>query len=153
MHTKFAHRVGRWSRAALALGLVAALPGCTEVQRQGESPAYLIITSLSGASGVKPTEFANVLASDVVTFVKKQVGQDEQFVPTIFADNGRVTFILGLKDPGAPGSTTSPTTTNFITVTRYRVTFIRSDGRNTPGVDVPYAFDGGMTLTVTEMGC
>jgi hypothetical protein len=150
MHTKFAHRVGRWSRAALALGLVAALPGCTEVQRQGESPAYLIITSLSGASGVKPTEFANVLASDVVTFVKKQVGQDEQFVPTIFADNGRVTFILGLKDPGAPGSTTSPTTTNFITVTRYRVTFIRSDGRNTPGVDVPYAFDGGMTLTVTD---
>ena len=31
---------------------------------------------------------------------------------------------------------------------RYHVTFIRSDGRNNPGVDVPYAFDGGFTTTV-----
>ena len=26
--------------------------------------------------------------------------------------------------------------------------FIRADGRNTPGVDVPYPFDGAMTVTV-----
>ena len=31
---------------------------------------------------------------------------------------------------------------NAITVNRYRVVYRRSDGRNTPGVDVPYAFDG-----------
>ena len=28
-------------------------------------------------------------------------------------------------------------------MTRYRVEFRRTDGRNTPGVDVPYGFDGG----------
>ena len=28
--------------------------------------------------------------------------------------------------------------------------FVRADGRNTPGVDVPYGFDGGMTLTVGD---
>jgi hypothetical protein len=27
------------------------------------------------------------------------------------------------------------------------VVFTRTDGRNTPGVDVPYPFEGGMTLT------
>ena len=41
-----------------------------------------------------------------------------------------------------------PTTNNRITINRYRVTFRRSDGRNTPGVDVPYAFDGAVTATV-----
>ena len=44
---------------------------------------------------------------------------------------------------------TGPTSNNAITVNRYRVTSRRSDGRNTPGVDVPYAFDGAVTFTVT----
>lgn len=150
MHTKFTRTVGRWSRAALVVGAAAALPGCTEMQRQGQSPAYLIITSLSASSGVKPTEFGGVLSSDVLTFVKQTIDGKEQLVPTIFADNGRVAFILGLKDPGAPGANTVPTSTNFITLTRYRVKFVRSDGRATEGVDVPYAFDGAMSLTVTD---
>ena len=33
-------------------------------------------------------------------------------------------------------------------MTRYRVRYIRSDGRNTEGVDVPYAFDGAVSGTV-----
>ena len=39
-----------------------------------------------------------------------------------------------------------------MTVTRYHVSFRRSDGRNTQGVDVPYAFDGGATATITAGG-
>ena len=56
----------------------------------------------------------------------------------------------GAGDEGSGGvnSPTTPTTANYITVTQYHVQFVRSDGRNTPGVDVPYAFDGGVTLTV-----
>jgi hypothetical protein len=42
----------------------------------------------------------------------------------------------------------APSTANFITVTQYHVDYVRSDGRNTPGVDVPYAFDGGLGITV-----
>lgn len=149
MHTKFARTVGRWSRAALVLGAVAALPGCTEKQMEGQSPAYLVITQLTGAAGATPTEFSGVLSSDVLTFVKKTVGEDEQLVPTVFADNGRVGFLLALKDPGVPGATTTPSSMNFITVTRYRVTFIRSDGRNTPGVDVPAPFDSAVTFSAS----
>ncbi len=48
-----------------------------------------------------------------------------------------------MKDAG-DDSPTAPTTANFITVDRYHVTFIRSDGRNKPGVDVPYPFDGAL---------
>jgi hypothetical protein len=35
-----------------------------------------------------------------------------------------------------------------VTFTRYRVAYRRADGRNTPGVDVPYPFDGAATFTV-----
>jgi hypothetical protein len=42
-----------------------------------------------------------------------------------------------------------PTSNNFITVNRYRVVYTRADGRNTPGVDVPYPFDGAITVTVS----
>ena len=29
------------------------------------------------------------------------------------------------------------------------IEYVRADGRNVPGVDVPYAFDGGATATIT----
>ncbi|MCK7469888.1 MAG: hypothetical protein MZU95_03085 [Desulfomicrobium escambiense] len=48
----------------------------------------------------------------------------------------------------------APTPVNSVTVTRYHVAFKRSDGRNTPGVDVPYAFDGAATGTIgADGGC
>ena len=53
-----------------------------------------------------------------------------------------------MKDAGGVDSPTTPTTNNFITLNRYHVRYIRADGRNTPGVDVPYPFDGAFTATV-----
>ena len=41
---------------------------------------------------------------------------------------------------------------NEITITRYHVSYRRADGRNTQGVDVPYAFDGAATATVPATG-
>jgi hypothetical protein len=41
---------------------------------------------------------------------------------------------------------------NDVVFTRYRVTFSRADGRITPGIDVPYPFDGVMNLYVTALG-
>jgi hypothetical protein len=46
----------------------------------------------------------------------------------------------------------NPTFLNDVTITSYRVTYTRSDGHNTPGVDVPYPFDGGTTFIVTVGG-
>jgi hypothetical protein len=113
---------------------------CGEVVRQGQASSYLIINVLEGASGAQSGQFATVLASDVVTVVSG--------TPTVFADNGRVTLALAMKDAGS-STPTAPTPNNFITVNRYRVRYIRADGRNTEGVDVPYGFDGAITGTVS----
>jgi hypothetical protein len=123
--------------AVAALALMSA--SCGDLTRQGTGSSYLIVSALEAASGADPGTFGGTLNSDVLTVV------DE--VPTVFNDIGRVRLRLAMKD-----SVTQPTTNNFITVNRYRVTFVRADGRNTPGVDVPYPFDGAFTGTVGGSG-
>lgn len=130
-------------RVLLTTAVTLSVASCGELTRQGTSSSYLIVKSLEAASGTKPNEFGGTLLSDVVTVVDN--------APTYFNDIGRVTFSLGLKDAGSPTSPSQPTTNNYITVTRYRVRFLRSDGRNTPGVDVPYGFDGAFTATVGDV--
>ena len=130
-------------RAFLGFFLLASI-SCGDMVRQGTASSYLIITQLEGASGAEPEEFGGDFGSDVVT-VDKDTGEG-----TIFADPGRVTFTLGMKDPGPAGSPVDPTSNNWITVDRYRVRYIRADGRNVPGVDVPHGFDGAFTVTVAD---
>ena len=123
------------------LTLAVASASCGSAVRGGTGTSFLIIDNLVAASGAEPDTFVGVLHSDVVTVVDDH--------PTIFSDSGRVTFRLGLKDPGPSGSPNQPTQNQAITVDRYHVRFIRADGRNTPGVDVPYGFDGAFTATVS----
>ena len=129
---------------------LAGVPGCAKVLQQDKSSSYLIVDAFAAASGAAPNSFGGTLASDVQTYVKRDVGGTQVLVPTIFEDLGKVTLRLGMKDPGTTATPTTPSTANYITVTRYRVTFTRADGRNTAGVDVPYGFDGAITLTVGE---
>jgi hypothetical protein len=124
-----------------ALALAVAVSSCGDQTRQGTAASYLIIASMEGASGADPTTFGTGLASDVIT-VKDNVA-------TIFSDPGRVTLKLGLKDPGPSSSPVTPTQNNWITLTQYHVEYVRSDGHNIQGVDVPYAFDGGLGATVS----
>ena len=143
--------VGDLTRKAAALGVLAAALGaaaCGEVARTGRSPAFVVIERLEGANGARPNDFSTVVSSDVQTLVRQTIDGVEQRVPTIYVDPGRISARLGLKIPGPADSPTSPSTLNAITLNRYRVVYQRSDGRNTQGVDVPYAFDGGMTLTI-----
>lgn len=132
--------ITRLGVALLAFGAVS----CGELTREGQASSYLIVNELAAASGAEPEDFGGTLFSDVVTLVEREGVR----VPTIFADHGRVTLSLALKDPGAPSSPNAPSQNNFITVNRYRVRYTRADGRNTPGVDVPYGFDGAVTFTV-----
>jgi hypothetical protein len=124
------------------LTLAAASASCGSAVRQGTGTSFLVIANLEGASGAEPEDFGGLLQSDVVTVVNNR--------PTVFSDNGRVTLRLALKDPGPASSALEPTQNQAITVNRYRVRFVRADGRNTPGVDVPYGFDGAFTMTVTN---
>ncbi len=122
--------------STLAL-IAASASSCSDTVREGRSPAYLVVQQLEAASGADDENFSDELSSDVLTN------------NSVFEDLGRVTFHLALKDIGSPVSPTTPTANNYITINRYRVDFRRTDGRNTPGVDVPYGFEGAGTITVT----
>jgi hypothetical protein len=107
-----------------------------------------VITTMEAASGATPGAFGGTLSSDVVTLVKRDQGGEQVEVPTVYGDVGRASVDVTLKDPGTADSPTQPTSVNEVTFSRYRVTYERSDGRNTPGVDVPYSFDSAVTFTV-----
>ena len=150
-----AHSIHR--RAAVAaIGMFAiAASGCGKyVRDQGTAPAQVVVTALQGASGATPTQFGGTLFSDVVTEVTKPAPTCMTTSPcaSIFPDVGSVSMALILKDPGQAGTQASPTALNQVTFDRYHVEYVRSDGRNVQGVDVPYAFDGGITFTVPASG-
>lgn len=136
-HTQTAHGARRWTRAFGAVGFLAlTAAGCSETVRTGQASSYLIVERIDAASGAEGSStFTGVLRSDVTT------------EGSVYEDNGRVTLRLAMKDVTNP---TGPTTNNLITINRYRVDFRRTDGRNTPGVDVPYGFDGAIAVTVSE---
>jgi hypothetical protein len=119
---------------ALVVASALAVTSCGETVRTGNSSAYLVMNQLGAAPGGGSTStFDTKLSSDVVTN------------GTVYEDVGHVTLTLGQKDITSPISSN-----NFVTITRYHVDFVRSDGRNTAGVDVPYGFDGAVTFTVGD---
>lgn len=127
------------------VGLALVHSACAAAGRPGEAGSYLIVEAFSAASGARPDTFGGTLASDVQTYVNTTINGTQVRVPTVFEDLGQVRLRLAMKNPSLP---VSPA--NFITIRRYRVVYRRADGRNTPGVDVPYAWDGAVTLTVGE---
>jgi hypothetical protein len=139
----------RWAtrsvRPAAVAGLVLASVGMSAcgsaTARQGQASSYPMIVALEGANGASTslTFSTQPVPSDVITFVKQSNSW------TIFSDPGRVKMRVAMRDVT---NTNAPTTNNAITFTRYRVVYRRSDGRNQPGVEVPYAFDAGLTFTV-----
>jgi hypothetical protein len=132
------------ARLVFAAAIVAATASCGDVIRQGQSPVVLVINSLAGAPGNKPTTFGNPVASDVITNVISPAPCTATSpCPTIFNDIGQVILSLSPKD-----ASITPTTNNQVTITRYHIDYIRTDGRNTQGVDVPYSVDGASTGTV-----
>jgi hypothetical protein len=103
---------------------VAATASCGDVVRSGQSPVMLVVNSLTAGG-------SNVLVSDV------------SVNGTVFNDLGVATLAVVMKDFTAPTSTN-----NRVTINRYRVLYHRADGRNTPGVDVPFSFDGAATAMI-----
>jgi hypothetical protein len=134
---------GSLGRAWRALGMATILGGsmmmasCHSAVTEGRSSVYLIMDSLEGgkAKTGDTVEFFHTMQSDVLT------------KGGIVEDPGRVTLRIAFKDVTNPNA---PTTNNFVTINRYRVEYRRADGRNTQGKDVPYAFDGASTFTVTD---
>ncbi len=140
--------------SAAILAVIGVSVSCGDVSRQGRAPVYLVIDSLQGISGGgtagTPSGF---LLSDVLgSRTAPAPCSASTPCPTVFNDSGTATLRLSVKDLGTATSPTTATSNNEVTINRYRVSYKRSDGRNTPGVDVPYAFDGAATGTVPKGG-
>jgi hypothetical protein len=139
---------------ALLAAIAASSISCGSVIRDGKSPVYLVIDQLLTSRGA-PTAgaFTGTLISDVITNVTSGgVCTTASPCPTVFNDFGRVTLRMSPKNIGGGSAPPAPSLNNEVTITRYRVTYRRADGRNTPGVDVPYGFDGAATGTVASGG-
>jgi hypothetical protein len=121
----------------IAAGLMSA--GCGDVLTQDRSSTLLVIELLEAAPGTS-TAFSTTLQSDVVSATSDGA-------PTVASDMGRVTLRSIMKDVLA-----SPSSVNAVTIDRYRVSFRRSDGRNSPGVDVPLPFESAISFTVPAGG-
>ena len=125
---------------AAAVSAASLTAGCGDYVRKDNAPVTLIIDMLEAGSGANPQAFQGTLRSDVLTR------------GSIFDDMARVTMRMVLKDQGMPGFTNVAGPINRVTITRYRVSYRRSDGRNTPGVDVPFPFESAVTFTVPPEG-
>jgi hypothetical protein len=131
-------------------GAALAAAGCGDyVQDQGRAPVQVVINSLtasgSGTAG-GGGQSSTILLSDVVTRLR----DDDPASCTVLNDTGSVSMSLVAKNPTTPGG---PSTLNSVTITRYRVEYFRTDRPNAvQGVDVPYSWDSGVTVTIPAGG-
>lgn len=136
----------RTVRRGIALAALAvAMSACGDAVRNGSGPAYVVIDTLQAAQGNHIATLGSGLSSDVQVLVTVPAPQctPASPCPTIFNDVGSASLRLVMKD-----HLLTPTTNNEVTITRYHVAYRRADGRNRPGVDVPYGFDGASTGTI-----
>ena len=116
---------------SLLLTAVFLLNSCNPIEDDSKSSSLLIIDSILGqdAAGTE----SNFLQSDVLK-------ED-----TVFADLAVANVRAATLDP-APILGASQY--NDIMLTRYTVSYSRTDGKNTAGVDVPYPFEGSLSALI-----
>jgi hypothetical protein len=115
----------------VVLGIIFLLSSCNPIEDDSKSSSLLTIESLRGqdAEGME----TDYLQSDVTKN------------GTIYADVAVATLRASTLDP-APMLGASQY--NDIVLDRYTVTYSRTDGKNTPGVDVPLSFEGSLTALI-----
>ena len=131
--TPFRTRLG-WVALAATVVLLSA---CNPVENASQSATLLRVENLMGLDLTGSAQ--NYLLSDVL-FQDPSTG-----TKTWIADPAKVTLSARLIDPK---SINGPSPYNDILITRYIVTFQRADGKNRQGVDVPYSFEGAMSILV-----
>lgn len=107
---------------------------CNPIEKDSKSATMLIVKEITG------TDFegnsANFLQSDVI---KESEGG------TVYADIANATLSARLLDPDPKIGSSHH---NNIQLTRYVVTYSRSDGKSGQGIDIPYSFEGSLTILI-----
>jgi hypothetical protein len=119
-------------RIAVIFSAFLALISCNPVEDDSESATMLLVDNMLGKDA--EGKAGNFLQSDVVLSTG-----------SIIADTASATLRAVTLDPD-PLLGTSPY--NDIVITRYIVSYSRTDGGNVPGVNVPYPFEGSLSTVV-----
>ena len=142
--------MGRPFRSLVLAVTAGAAVACGDAVTQSKSPMLLVVNTLEAAptGGHGANTFTGNLLSDVIVLATTPAPcSTTSPCATVFNDLGRVTLASQPKNIAI-----QPTSNNQVTINRYHVEFIRADGHNTPGVDVPFPFDGSVTGTIPEAG-
>lgn len=122
----------RFALQITVLSIVAIfLFSCNPIENTSRSNSLLIVVKITGY------DFEGSAADYLQSDVLEEAGGSAY----VTADSAVVTLRAELLDPNPDAESSLY---NGIFVTRYVVTYTRSDGRNTPGVDVPHSFEGAM---------
>ncbi len=108
------------------------LLSCNTLEDESQSSSMLLVLGITGIS----------LDGDEVSFHHSDV----LIEGGVRADLATATLQAKLLNPEPLVPQVSQYTS--IVVTRYVVTYSRSDGQNTPGVDIPYSFEGSMSFLI-----
>ena len=122
---------------AVLLAASVFLTSCNPVENETESASLLIVESLTGLSMAGIEGFflqSDVLIQDAATGVT-----------SVRADSAAASLRAATLDPN-PLLGESPY--NDIQLTRYVVRYVRADGQNREGVDVPYTFEGSLSALI-----
>lgn len=144
----------RTLKQVVALGaVIASAASCGDVVRTGRAPVMLVINSVNVVRGVATgagTPASGPLLSDVITMVTSPAPCTvDTPCPTVFDDLGRADVQIIMKDQGTATAPVTPSANNWVTITRVHVKYVRADGRNVQGVDVPYEFDASVSATAS----
>jgi len=119
-------------RIAFFLSAFLVLYCCNPVEDDSESSSLLLVDNIIGEDAQGNT--GNFLQSDVL-----------MSSGSVRADTATATLRAEALDPDPLLGTSQY---NDIVVTRYLVTYSRTDGKSVPGVDVPYPFEGSLSAVV-----
>ena len=119
-------------KTSIILALFVVLVSCNPLENETLSNSMLVIMKLTGQDINGNT--VNFLQSDVLTSAN-----------TVTADQATVTLGAQMLNPNPINGSSQY---NNVMVTRYVVTYFRSDGKNVVGVDIPYSFEGQLSTLV-----
>lgn len=119
------------------LSAVLLLFSCNPLENETESASLLVVQDVTGTDIDGGT--VNYLQSDVQN-IDSTTGQ-----PYITADPAKATLKVSLLNPDP---TLQSSQYNSVTINRYVVSYSRSDGHNTPGVDIPYSHEGSLSVQI-----
>jgi hypothetical protein len=121
---------------------IAALGGCSpDFVTTNDAPVLLRVDSIVGSTGGGGTTGGSGIGSVLLSDVRTNDGG-------VFNDNATLTVENISKNQNGP--TLGPF--NDVVIDQYRVRYLRTDGLNREGIDVPYSFNGTVNILVPANG-